>query len=102
MGPMITARRTVRARRWLAGVAVVALVGIPYVWQAHETNANQAAQRHAGQVIERKLCADIATMARIKPPAGPASSNPSRAYEQAEHRAWAGLVSDLGCEGVTR
>lgn len=64
----------------------------------HYIHANQAAQQSAGFQVERKLCADVATMSAIQPPAGATAANPSRAYEQAEHRAWAGLVIALGCK----
>jgi hypothetical protein len=64
----------------------------------HQQQAQQAAQRRAGDLIEQKLCADVGTMSSIRPPAGPAASNPSRAYEQAEHRAWSGLFRDLDCK----
>jgi hypothetical protein len=57
----------------------------------------QAAQQRAGQMVETKLCHDVGTMAALQPPGGSAASNPSRAYEQAEHVAWTGLVRDLGC-----
>ena len=64
----------------------------------HQQAAQQAIQRHAGLLIEQKLCQDVGTMSRIVPPAGSASANPSRAYEQAEHQAWAGLYADIGCK----
>jgi hypothetical protein len=62
--------------------------------QRHE----EAVQRRQGQMIEHKICQDVTTMAAILPPAGPPAVNPSRAYEQAEHRAWSGLVLAIGCK----
>lgn len=62
-------------------------------YQARE----QAVQRKAGAAVETALCTDLGTMAAIRPPPGNAKANPSRAYADAEHRAWAGLVRDLGC-----
>ena len=59
--------------------------------------ADQARSKRQGEVIERKLCSDFSTMARIPPPAGPPATNPSRAFDQAEHRAWSGLVVIAGC-----
>jgi hypothetical protein len=56
-------------------------------------------QRRAAELTEKSLCADVGTMAAIPAPAGAAAANPSRAYEQAEHRAWAGLVIAIGCKG---
>jgi hypothetical protein len=58
----------------------------------------QVASRKAGQLLEQALCADVGTMAAIRAPAGSPAANPSRAYEQAEHRAWAGLVVALRCK----
>lgn len=58
----------------------------------------QAAQGRAGAAVEAKICTDVVTMSALKPPTGAASSNPSRAYEQAEHRAWRGLVVAIGCK----
>lgn len=65
---------------------------------AQQQAAQQAAQRRAGLLIEEKICADVGTMASIVPPAGSAAANPSRAFEQDEHEAWAGLYADLGCK----
>ena len=62
--------------------------------------AQQAAQRRAGGQVEKAICTDVGTMAGIPPPAGAAAANPSRAYEQAEHRAWSGLVRGLDCKHV--
>lgn len=87
---------------------IVALTGASYAG-LYEQNARsqrqfaqvQARQRQAGLLIEKSLCADLATMAAIPAPAGNPARNPSRAYEQAEARAWAGLVRDLGCAALT-
>lgn len=57
----------------------------------------QAASRAAGVLVEQKLCLDLGTMSGIPAPAGNPQANPSRAYEQAEHRAWLGLYDGLGC-----
>lgn len=67
-------------------------------WNLHNEHVAQAAQARAGLLVERKLCADVVTMAAIEPPAGNAAVNPSRGYEQAEHQAWAGLVLAIGCK----
>jgi hypothetical protein len=74
--------------------------------QAHSTEAQlnafkrklaeeQAEQARAGAALEKALCSDVGTMAAIPAPAGNPAANPSRAYEQAEHRAWAGLDHDV-------
>jgi hypothetical protein len=64
---------------------------------AEQQAAQQAVQRRAGEVVERAICTDIGTMAAIQPPAGNPARNPSRSYEDAEHRAWTGLYVGLGC-----
>lgn len=85
---------------------LVLLVGAGNLWASWDevhTFKQQLAQQ---QAIEQKaaakeigaLCADVGTMARIPAPAGPAASNPSRAYEQAEHQAWAGLFTSIRCK----
>ena len=79
-------------------VLVVALSGASYAGIVHQEAVQQAAQRRQGAQIEKALCADLGTMAAIRPPAGNPKTNPSRAYEQDEHRAWAGLTRDLGCQ----
>jgi hypothetical protein len=63
----------------------------------HKLAAEQAEQARAGALVFTALCSDVGTMAAIKAPPGAAAANPSRAYEQAESRAWRGLVIDLGC-----
>jgi hypothetical protein len=110
----------VTAKRVQGGLLVlVLLVGGGNLWATHDQVAasaaqqkqnqdrqaalarqEQAAQRKAGLLIEAAICTDMGTMAKIPPPAGAASSNPSRAYEQDEHRAWAGLYSGLGCKRI--
>ena len=67
--------------------------------QRAQTAEQQAVQRRAGALVEKALCADVGTMAAIRPPPGAAAANPSRAYEQAEHRAWSGLLGAIGCKG---
>jgi hypothetical protein len=91
--PKITARRVHNVL-----LALVLVVGVGNLWATHdEVAAQQAAQRRAGELVEKAICTDLGTMAQIPAPAGPAATNPSRAYEQAEHRAWAGLYAGLGC-----
>lgn len=82
-------------------VVVLIEAGAGLLWTAHEVNANNAARARQGAQVEAKLCHDIGTMAAIQPPAGSADTNPSRAYEQAEHQAWMGLLNDIGCKGGT-
>jgi hypothetical protein len=65
--------------------------------QRSQERSQELAQRKAGLLIERAICTDLGTMARIPPPKGAASANPSRAYEQAEHTAWSGLYTGLAC-----
>lgn len=65
--------------------------------QQHQQAQQQAAQQRAGEAELRALCTDLGTMARIPPPGGDPTQNPSRAYEQAENRAWQGLFTGLHC-----
>jgi hypothetical protein len=95
--------------------ASVLLVAAYFTWSESSTNAQlvstnrslavtnvklreeQSAAQKAGLLIEKAICTDMGTMARIPPPEGSAAANPSRAYEQDEHRAWEGLFDGLGC-----
>jgi hypothetical protein len=108
-GPALT-RRKAWAVVYLFGLAFLLSVTSLF-WINHEVRADetaqaaqqrqeQAAQRKAGLAIEQAICTDMGTMARIPPPTGNASANPSRAYEQDEHRAWAGLYAGLGCKRI--
>lgn len=82
----------------LALVLVLMLVaGGNLFWTAHEVNANTQAQRRAGELAERKICTTLAQLAALRPPAGSASANPSRAYEQRLHATLDQLGPDLGC-----
>ena len=81
-------------------VVVLVLAAANLFWTAHEVNANNAARARQGAIIEARLCHDIGTMAALQPPPGPADVNPSRAYEQAEHRAWLAEFTDIGCKGT--
>jgi hypothetical protein len=65
--------------------------------QRSQERAQELAQRKAGLLIEKAICTDLGTMARIPPPKGATAANPSRAYEQAEHTAWSGLYTGLAC-----
>jgi hypothetical protein len=71
--------------------------GFSLLLTVHYVNAYQASQRRQGEMIERAICTDIGTMAAIPAPTGNPAANPSRAYEQAESRAWSGLYVGLGC-----
>jgi hypothetical protein len=80
---------------------LIVLVVIFGLWGANaaKNEHTEHVQQQQARAIERALCADVGSMAAIQAPAGPAATNPSRAFEQAEHRAWSGLVRDLGCKG---
>jgi hypothetical protein len=96
-------------------LAAVLLLGGYFTWSTGSTNAQlvatnqrlaatnvklreeQAAAQKGGLLIEKAICLDMGTMAAIPPPAGAGASNPSRAYERAEHRAWQGLFDGLRC-----
>ena len=90
-------------------VLSVALGGLNLMWTAYEVHASQdaiqaaqdheqAAQRQAGAVIGEKLCTTLDRLAALKPPGGPPSSNPARAYEDALHSTLAQLGPDIGCK----
>lgn len=57
----------------------------------------QASQERAGRAIERKLCTTLGKLSALQPPAGNASANPSRAFEQELHATLDQLAPDLGC-----
>lgn len=89
-------------------LGAVFLVAGYFTWSTNNTNGQlvsvnqklreqQAASQKAGLLIEKAICLDMGTMAAIPPPAGAGPSNPSRTYEQAEHRAWQGLYDGLRC-----
>ena len=95
------------AQQWMVTLMVLVLVAVGGSlvgqWQQQRSfeagqRSEQAAQRRAGELVEKELCEDVGRMARIPPPAGPAATNPSRAYEQAENRTWSGLVRVLHCK----
>jgi hypothetical protein len=67
--------------------------------QRRQQAAQQAAQRRQGELIEAKLCQTFGALAALKPPAGSASANPSRAYEQDQHAILSQIGADLGCKG---
>lgn len=51
-----------------------------------------------GAKIERSLCLTLDRLAANKPPAGNPNTNPSRAYDQANHAILAQLGPDLECK----
>lgn len=98
---------TIGARRAVIYLFVltVLLSGANLAWTGHETRASQAAQartqaaqRRAGVLTEAKLCQTFGALAALKPPAGNASANPSRAYEQDQHAILSQIGADLGCK----
>jgi uncharacterized protein HemX len=54
-------------------------------------------QQVQGQQTQQKLCTTLGKLSALKPPAGNASANPSRVYEQQLHEVLAGLGPDIGC-----
>lgn len=67
------------------------------LYQAYE--ANQIKAYEAAQVAanNHKFCGIVDTLLAPPPPAGPASENPSRAFEQILHAKVADLKAGLGC-----
>ena len=69
------------------------------LWTSHVVSSQQAAARHAGQLVEQKLCSTFGRLAALRPPPGNPAANPSRAYLQAEHATLVQLGADIHCEG---
>ena len=61
--------------------------------QRHE----QATQREEGKIVIGKLCTTFGELAANKPPAGNPATNPSRRYDQDNHRILDNIGPDLGC-----
>ena len=57
----------------------------------------QAEQHQASVAVEKKLCDTFGELAALQPPAGSATQNPSRAFEQNLHSRLVDLGVDLGC-----
>ncbi len=100
-------RSTRRALVFLFAFNLV-LAALNLFWTGHEVHASkeaiqsgqareQAEQRQAGVILSEKLCATFGELAALKPPAGSAAKNPSRAYEDELHVTLVGLGTDLGC-----
>lgn len=91
-------------------LVLVLLVGAGNLWASwsevhtfkQQLQSAQAAEQKAAMKELAALCTDVGTMSRIPAPPGPAASNPSRAYEQAEHRAWEGLYTGIECGKLRR
>jgi hypothetical protein len=73
-----------------------ALFHYVHAYQAGQAR-DQAAQRKAGQVVERALCGTFGELALNKPPPGNPAQNPSRAYDQRQHAILAQVGPDLRC-----
>ena len=107
-------RGSVLTRQPLRSVAVLVLVallvtGANLLWTAHAVRSFQSSQqaqnaagRRQGALIEQKLCTTLGRLTALKPPPGPPSRNPSRAYEQELHATLSQLGPDIGCKGATR
>jgi hypothetical protein len=69
--------------------------------EVHAYKASQAreqvVQQRAGAAVEEKLCDTFGELAALQPPAGSATGNPSRAFEQKLHSRLVDLGVDLGC-----
>jgi hypothetical protein len=88
-------------------LALVLIAGGGNLWatraEVHSAQAaqqrEQAAQQRQGRLTEHKICTTLAQLAALNPPAGSATTNPSRGYEQRLHGVLDGLGPDLGCPG---
>ena len=85
-----------------AGISLVVvaflLLGLNFLFTAHYVNSTQESQRRAGEAVDRAICTTLVKLAALKPPAGAAKANPSRAYEQQLHATLDELGPDLGCK----
>lgn len=95
-------------QKWAAtGLLILTLlVGGGNLYATHASidsaNAQNAAQRaaakKAGREEEQKLCHTLSAVAKLTPPPGSATTNPSRGYEQQLHAVLARLGPDIGCK----
>jgi hypothetical protein len=51
-------------------------------------------------VATRRTCHDLSALSGLKPPPGNPKTNPSRAFDQGEHRIYAQLYKDAECPGL--
>jgi hypothetical protein len=67
--------------------------------QAYEAGQRreQAEQRAAGVAVERKLCTTFGELAANRPPPGNPATNPSRGYDQRNHKILDEVGPDLQC-----
>jgi hypothetical protein len=103
-----------RGTRWALGICIALLIviGIGNLWSGYletrhfeqQFTAAQAQaateQKKAAQLVEQRLCATLVSLAALKPPAGTAGSNPSRAYEQQLGAKLAQLSTDIQCKAA--
>lgn len=64
--------------------------------QIYETNHRQQQQ---GLLVEDRLCVSLDKLAALKPPSGNPDTNPSRAFEQEQHKILSELGPDIHCPG---
>jgi hypothetical protein len=86
----------------IAGFLAFAALSVLFtLWAVHQAeNQYVTVQRNAqrqGLLVEQKICSTMHSLAALQPPAGSASANPSRAYEQHLHATLDQLGPDLGC-----
>jgi hypothetical protein len=78
------------------------LSSLSLLFTVHYVHAQQAAQRQAGLLVERKICTTLGSLAALRPPPGNPAANPSRAFDQGLHERLDELGGDLGCKGANR
>lgn len=66
--------------------------------QQTQQQAQQQTQQLAQQQTDAKICSSFQKLADLKPPAGNAADNPSRAYDQRQHDILVGIGTDIGCK----
>lgn len=75
-------------------------IGGAYLASWHSAQQQQQRERQQGLLVTEKICRTLDAIATLKPPAGDAATNPSRAYEQQFHVVIDQLRPDLGCTHV--
>lgn len=97
--PLDTVRISKGARRGAILLLILVLVmgGGALISSWLEYHHFATTQEEQGRMVEVKLCATLDKLAALKPPAGPAGTNPSRAYEQELSMTLAQLKPDIGC-----
>ena len=94
-GPSLP-RRQRRSIVWLFLFTVVLAV-LNLVANQVQVHEDKVAQQRQGAIVELKLCTAFRGLYELKPPAGNAAANPSRAFEQGLHVKLDQVGAAIGC-----